>query len=913
MKYLRISLLIMGSTAVVGLFIWLGFSLFGKYRTPVSSPLNAIPANTAVVIQLNNAGEVLEKFHDPNTMLGTLGNLPLFNGIHSEFSRLEAGTGLSAGVRDLFRKNTILVTITLSGHSSFGALYLSALSDREAKDEIEAFLQKTGSTGLSYTTQPYATTNIYRITGQGAPEPFYATVYNGVFAGSFHSDLVQRAIDRLSLNTPGTGTAGFRKVQAAAESVSGVNLFINYRYFSMLLSKMTDKPSLEKLIRFSTLAEWTGLDLSVRTDELLMAGITTVGDTTRHFLSLFNGQTPQKRVSFQIVPSEAVTYYSYGWSDPSSFSLKLQERPSIDDSGEDDGSGTANTALDIFGTDVGQYFFPWLGQEGCVFSTGKTRNREASMYAALVVKDSAVLFTSLRMLADTLQLRLDSTTVRRHRVFKMPYSTILNCLFGETFGEVDAGCCVYLNGFAIFSKAPQDLDPLIKAVTDGTTLANSSRYQNMSETMSDQSNIYAYINLRKAATDLSATLLPEYTGNFSGLSDSLAKFESLTMQLSKSEDQWFTSVSLRYRPGEEQEESLQWKASLDTTIIGRPRILPFYPNGRHFVFVQDLKFSLYCLNRNGRTEWKTTVDGPVLSDFRILPVSSVDSVCLVFNTAEHLYALRPDGTAAANYPMSFPSRATSGITVADWDGNGQIQVFIAFEDNKIHSFTLDGNPVAEWQKPVMENRITEPVLCIQSGLKDFILVSDTSGKLMLLDRFGHSWLPEGVQSKGRSYGNPMTHLLKNGRDAFLSTDRSGQLIYLYENGETETVRLKRFSPGHRFFYTVPEGVNDHAFVYYDKNKLWVYNRRRILEYSYDLKETTGAPVLLPLPGGKTLIGMTAAGSGAKFLFDGSGLLPLPPGIKGNSEFDIGRLEGINRLNLVTGSGRVVKNYRLPEL
>ena len=64
---------------------------------------------------------------------------------------------------------------------------------------------------------------------------------------------------------------------------------------------------------------------------------------------------------------------------------------------------------------------------------------------------------------------------------------------------------------------------------------------------------------------------------------------------------------------------------------------------------------------------------------------------------------------------------------------------------------------------------------------------------------------------------------------------------------------------------------------------------------------------------KILVGFVSPETNELFLFDNHGNRELEAGIRGNTPFDVGSLENPLQVNLVVGEGKLLKNYRLPQL
>ncbi len=911
MRNFRTILIAVAVTIAVAGFSWLGFTLYNKFQPPSESPFNAIPGNTALIIQLNKAGNLLGELNRSNLLWRALSRFPGIITVKNELHFVDSASRKNEKINKIFQQYNILVSITLSGRNNFGALYLATVAGRDPESYILEFINEinTGKAILSET--PYSTVTLHRIQSGGSREAFYFAVLKGVFIGSFHADLVKRAIDRLSLNTPMAASSGFRKVQATAGKKVDANIYINYRFFSLVLSKITLEDDLPDLLKFSNFADWSGLDLIIKKDELLFNGITVASDSSQQFLSLFADQTPQRKEIAAIIPDKVLYFTAFGWSDPSRFCRRFQNRMQR----EENFTGEQNdviSLIDRYQLNVSEYFLPWMGNEGCLFVLEDQNSSMEVGYTGFNTRDTLLTATTLFALADTLGIRYDSLQYNGHKIYRLALPAFIPALFGELFGKYEANCFTFVKDYIVFAAHPRDLETVIDAASDRATLSNDRVYNDFDVNLSDKSNIFTYFNTRKAANSLKRLLNQDLSDQLNPMMDTLRKFESVAFQYSNSGGQFYSSFFLRYDPNLGKEGPLQWHAGLDTTIVGQPKIIKTSTTGNMAVVVSDISNNLYMVNNQGHIAWKLHIMGKMLGNIQTVQLHGSDSLFLLFNTDTHLYLLHSDGRFADKFPMRFPLHATNGITVTDWDKNLDYSIMVAFQDNRIYCFTMDGVSQYGWKRPNLKEDVTEPVSCFTVGNKDYILVSGITGNTMILDRTGDVQITPGPKFTHAPLSG--FHVNKtNKKGTFITTGQDGKVIFIQENGHTSEVTMNLFSPGHRFFYEDISGNGQPEFIFSDKNNIYYYNRNYKLVYSYAFRrEISHPPFVLNGNNGKAMIGYVVPETNELFLFDQNGYRELESGIRGNTPFDVGFLENNAQLNLVVGAGRFLKNYRLPK-
>jgi hypothetical protein len=911
MRNFRTILIVCAAVVALTGFSWLGYILYNKFQRPAESPFNAIPGNTALIIQLNKAGNLLEELNRSNLLWRSLSRFPGINPVRNELHYVDSASRKNEKISKIFQQYNILVSITLSGRNNFGALYLASVAGRDPESYILEFINDINSGKAILSESPYSTTRLHRIQSGGSREAFYFAVLKGVFMGSFHADLVKRAIDRLSLNTPMAASSGFRKVQASAGKKVDANVYINYRFFSLVLSKITREENLPDLLKFSNFAEWSGLDLIIKKDELLFNGITVASDSNQQFLSLFTDQKPQKKEIAGIIPEKARYFTSYGWSDPSRFCQRFQNRLQREENYTGEQMDVISI-IDRYQLNLREYFLPWMGNEGCIFVLEDPKSGTEVGYTAFSTRDTLLTTTSLFSLADTLGIRYDSVQYHGHKIYRLALPAFIPALFGELFGKAEANCFTFLKNYVIFSTNPKALELVINAFSDRATLANDRVFNDFEANLSDKSNVFSYFNTRNAIHTIKGMLNQDLSDQLMPVIDSLRKFESVAFQYSNADGLFYSSIFLRYDPNLGKEGPLQWQATLDTNIVGQPKIIPTTTSGDPVVVVTDMANNLYMVSSMGHIQWKLHIMGKIMGEIHPVLLPGNDSLFLLFNTDTHLYLLHADGRFANKFPMRFPLHATNGITVADWDKNLDYRIMVAFQDNRVYCFTLDGVSVLGWKRPNLKEEITTPVTCLTLGSKDYILISGVSGNTMILDRTGDPQITPGPKFTHAPLSG--FHINRtNKKSPFLTTGPDGKVIFIYDNSKTSEVTLNLFSPEHRFFYEDIIGNGQPEFIFSDRNNIYYYNRNYKLIYSYAFRrEISNPPFLVHGIDGKVMVGYVIPETNELFLFDHNGFRELESGIRGNTPFDLGYLENEAQLNLLVGAGKFLKNYRLPK-
>jgi hypothetical protein len=889
---------------------YLGYVLYQKYSRPASLPLDAVPDKAAFVIRINNPANLYAELNRSNLIWNEISAWPGVSEVRDELKLLDSLTGTDRNIRKLLKDNPVYITLSLTGRAGFGLMYLAGTGNDMTPALISEFLKQRYPEKVSVVSAPYASTEILRFHPEGMKEPMFITVSNGVFIMSHHSNLVKKAIDRLSLNYIPGSVAGFRTIEATAGKRADANIFVNIPYLSLSAWKISSEDKKRDLVRLARFADWCGLDLVIRKDELLFSGYTLYSDSTYYTLSLYAPQSPQAVDAVNILPDNVTTFTLFSLENLGWFLSDLREREHrLENAAEPGRLSQFNASRNMR---LERYFLPWTRHQLCFASAGLNDGNERP-YPLLAIQhsDPDSSLRSLLSLAEALGKKTDSVRYNERTIYLSDLSEPLNALLGSFRQGIRANCFMLFEGYTIFAESPVHLVHLMNHYRSGTTLAKERSYLDISENVSGQSNIYFYTRPGQAIAEPPSMFGEVMTGYFRPLADSLRKFEAMTLQIVNRKGMFYTTISLRFNPNLSNEGPLAWQSMLDTTVAGTPQIVARSFRGDQALLTTDTMNTLYMIDSAGVILWKKKLYGKVLGSYHPIRVRGSDSLHYLFNTENHLYLVRSDGEIAERFPMKFPLRATNGLALADYNNTGDYRILIAFRDNRVYNFSLDGIMVEGWSLPGLSEEITEPVQYLVHDHKDHLVIRGSRGDFLIADRRGKVRIRPAkpfLMAPGSMFY--LNHTGKKG--ALLTSDQRGRIILLAENGKTTSLVCSTFTAGHYFRYDDITGNEIPDFIFFDRNTLSIYNRSLKPIFSYKFLRDVPAPHLLKTVNGNFYIGIFSPATREVFLFDKKGLTEIAPAIRGTTPFDIGNLENKRHLNLVIGTGKSIKCFRLTQ-
>ncbi len=917
---------------------FLGYLLYVSVDRPAKDPVQAIPDRTALIIHVNNPLGLLGELTHNSLIWKEFFKYPGIKPIQEQLLLIDSMSRWSPDIREILKDSPLTITLSLHSRAKFDPLFLMPVPASLDGSSFVSFIEGHYPGKVTVLQSPYGRTQIYRIHFENLRSVLVVSVWEGVCIFSFTDALVKRAIDQLSLNTPVSVMKGFSTVASTTGKKVDANVYINFPYLSLALWKGVKETHNKGLVKFARYADWSGLDLYLKKDELLFTGFTIASDSAMQTLALMSDQVPLPLTMTNILPSSTQAYLIYALIGYPEYFQRWQFRLQRAVFSADDIDIFAELN-DQYGTVVRLFLDPWIGRQmGRSWIQTTTRDGKISPVTILQTTNADSARKSLLTLSRITGGKTDSTLHNGVPIYRTSLSDALNIWLSPLFEQSDLTFFTITGDYVCFAHDEEVLKLFIHNSLQGEFLTESKLYQEISDKISAQANISFYSNSRHLIDALPEVLADEYRSLFLPILDSLKKFQSVTMQLSAEEGMFYTSLQVRFNPKSAEEGPLVWQATLDTLVSGIPQILLAGTGDTFAVLVTDTMNTLYKIDRSGQIVWKQKLYSRVLGSFHQIMLTGNDSLFYLFNTENHLYLIRSDGKLAKRFPMKFPARASNGLSVITpsilsstasptgsiYSGSpGEFQVVIAFRNNRIYSFDLNGLLSERWKSPEVEEEVVMPVKVLRgdgrslrrsaplndNGAALALVVTMKSGRMLIMDGIGVKKL---TPKKGFANSPNSEFYLNrtNSKAPWLTTDLNGNVAYLGESGHVSEVSFNTFSADHHFLYEDILGDGTPEFIFFDNNTLYYYDRFFKLIYFYSFRHDVSPPSLVKTVDGTTYIGFTSRTTNEVFLFEKQGYVEIESGVKGTTPFDIGPLEHTKNLCLVIGAGRVVKGFRI---
>ena len=288
------------------------------------------------------------------------------------------------------------------------------------------------------------------------------------------------------------------------------------------------------------------------------------------------------------------------------------------------------------------------------------------------------------------------------------------------------------------------------------------------------------------------------------------------------------------------------------------------------VAVQDTENNLYLISDKGAIFWKKQIDGEILGDIKQIDIYKNGRYQLLFNTAHTLYLVDRNGKDVTPYPKKFENPITQPLALFDYDKNNRYRILIT-QGNKITMLDSISDVVTGFTFKNTETDLILPPKHIRIKGKDYILLSEQSGKLTILDRIGKARV--NVKEKVDFSKNEWYKYL----DQLTSTTIGGYLIQIQKDGNAVQQNMGLQHDNHMV-------ATNKTLVTFSENKLAIKGKTIALDFGVYTEPK------LNVVNDKIYVTITDLQSKKVYLYDSNAeLLPNFP-VYGSSVLSIGNMD-----------------------
>jgi len=457
-------------------------------------------------------------------------------------------------------------------------------------------------------------------------------------------------------------------------SDSKITAFINSEKKPAFLNSIFPMPFLGK-------TDWSSIELN-NENGLLLNGITTSTAVAHSFATnLLKAKTEESSIS-KIIPLNFTNYTSYNFEELTNFNSPFEN---------------FNELIDNC-------------TEAVSFSDGK---------------NSLCAFKLLS--SDVSENIFEHATYRNNIIYKNSYFKI-----PATLCNTQPGYACYLDDFLIFSDSIESLQNCISLYQNKTTLYNQYYFAENTDALLHESHI---VNSNKTSVlkNKLATVLGDESINKVKLTDFPLVMHQITY-----EDNYiqFNSV-IKKTVKQKAKATISQTASitLPSNVFSTPQWVINHRTKEKELVVQDENNTLYLISNKGTILWEKQLDGKIQGEIKQIDLFKNRKLQLAFTTSNEFLVLDRNGKTVDQFHKKYADKNVLALSVFDYDNNRNYR-FLISQGNKLTMYDNTFKVVKGFKFTKTKSNILQTPKHIKIGTKDYIIVSETNGKLHILNRQG---------------------------------------------------------------------------------------------------------------------------------------------------------------------------------
>ena len=893
----------------------------GKQGEPDYGILLAVPGDAGIIIKSSDVCRLSSALSDDCQIWAQISSMPRLREAARAVKTLDSIARDNHAVRMALKDKSAMVSFHREGDKKVVALIGVQIDPHDHKTLMDNLAEQIRRQGLSIQRLTYDKAIILlAVDPNNKNTPvFFMTYTDGYFMVSTSRLTVEEAVRHIhSKNTSMKEDKALKRLLASAGKDATAVLIFNYKRMCDMFSNDISKSAFAAISGHSN---WSVLDISVQKQVVTCAGYTDCNKASQT-ACIIRSQKPVPNSCPEYLPSKTTSFISLGISDMHLFSNDFKNH--LQSAGRYGDFDANNERIrKSYGVNFAELLYTNLTGRITEFScTYSLAERGNDHYVIAELKDADQFEKEMVTLCKKYRekekitdkngiVRIKTSKGNQYLVYKFPIKHTFNSYFGELFAAESEYMMIY-GGRAVFGKTINALYEYANNIDNERTLANNSIYNNFSDYVNGESNLFYYADIaysqeeiRKCLSSKNAT---DVTNNFSKLNN----IRSLALQYSHQEqDLYYTNAALIYDPTTEAERLVTWITQTDTTIRGKPQVLSKHDTEDKDILVQDETYKLYLFSKTGKREFVKLIGEPITSPIYQIDYYGNNKKQYVFATEHLLHAIDRNGRyITENFPVKLPAPVSTEISVFDYDGTRDYRIFVPCNDRNLYIYTKEGVQLDSWTPFHTNEPLVSPVQFFRIDDSDYLVFADNL-KTYIINRRGEVRI--NVTNSFPKARNSLFYL-EHGEGMetrFVTSNSSGEIKYIYTDGSCKSKTFKNLSADHYFVLKDIDGDGVMEYIFTDQDMLYVYRENGSEKFSHCFDSSVGRPNIFKFSANDVRIGVTCRGQKQLFLFDNKGNICRGFPLQGTSEFSITRLDRNAKFSLLAGnSDNYLYNYQI---
>jgi hypothetical protein len=884
------------------------YESFESSDPALSDALRAVPSNAALVVETADAGDLWRDLSQTNMIWEELRATDFYFRLDQAGHALDSAIRNHSDLRSYLADKPVAISVHMSGARSYSYLLSVQLEAGVSEAEVTEAV-----TGLFKPKEPlkektYDGVKLYTIKPAylDGEISFYAA--QGLLVLGFSPLLVEESIRALGQDASLAVEPAFAEVRKTTGKDARGQVYINYKQLKNILAQYAAESHQGHVFFKQPYAGWSALDLTLKSNALLLNGFVQARDSSDAWLGAFRDAAAPSMQVLGYMPVNTAYFAFFGYGDFKAF----QKRDKVISARVGSGFSREKKRAaygELCKCPADELATSWIGDQAVAFiSEPAAADYDQSHFAVVMTGDSEESWTALLQLDEAMCAAKNSDAekevYRDIEIQKLHVGGLYGDFLGEAFSGLSDPYAFVYGDAVVMGNSANGVRTLINALIAGRTLENDKGFGQLGNQISGTSHFLVYSSLARSSYIFQHLLKESHAADIAEQTTLLRNFQAFVYQVSHyKNDLYYNNVYFRHNPDYKQETNSLWETPLKASVSTRPHLITNHYTKALEIVLQDDSNRVYLIGNTGKILWDIPLDGPIVGGVEQVDVYRNQKLQMVLSTPTSVYLLDRNGNNVESYPVRLPARATTPVSVIDYDGNRDYRFFVGLEGGAIAAYDVAGKKVDGWEFSGHPADLTGSIAHIRVKSRDYIFALSKAGDVLLLDRKGKPRHRVNQRAVGMAEGGYLvvkgTNTIEEGALYFL--DSLGMAHRLGFNGKVEQLDISMDRPTAYDFKDI-DGDG--------KPECLVLTAKAFEGYTVEGKKLFSTPLadgpfdaiqVFELPKGKVLLGLTSSASSQVLLFDTAGALQKGFPLYGAVPFAIGDMNRDGYLNLITAS------------
>lgn len=546
--------------------------------------------------------------------------------------------------------------------------------------------------------------------------------------------LLESIIRRIKRKQFESVAADYKNINYLSQEKVYANVFINYRNLPPFLG-LYFKPELRPAIEYlSGLCRNSMLEFKLENNKLFLNGFSnpeTLGETfSRHL----ENQKPKQFKMQQFVPSRTAVLLHFGLDQASRMRQFSNPGPVL------------NTPVQTLTDSLAMFFGGELALG--YLQTYSTAVAPEKVIIANMAAPGKVIGLLNQLVSNT--NRQAGTAPYKEQKGKytirmVPLQEFPRQLFGNLFGGFGQAFFVQVEDFLFFTDDVATLRTILADIEAENVWGKSVAQKAFLEETQHETNFSLYVNSDNAWNLLNRFVNPEKRTSLLRNENLITDFNQFSVQFSKVESQFYTSILLRQQDAlaiEDQRADtfeIEKSTAFRSSLINGPFPVRNPLNRSLEMIVQDSGQVLHNVSLSGKITWSDTLRETVVGEVMQVELGTDGKTKYLFATENKIHCLDRSGREVENFPYYLPdSVRIQRLTVLDWE-NGEHRLLVDDALGNLYMFDEAGDLIEGWEPRRLEARLAAEPQLVRVGAKKLVLTVLENGYVYALSEAGETY------------------------------------------------------------------------------------------------------------------------------------------------------------------------------